>query len=210
MFESFITSLGSKLFITLLLTSTVLTTGVAISKVSSSIASENIPNNGINIASAQEVDENIEVEEILEASPTKAFVASVVANVTKIPTITKAFLPATTPTIKPVSNTTSGCIITLSGQEYDVTKLRSTHSGGDVFNCGTDMTTIYTNKHGSSLSRMQKYLVTNTGGAGSTQGTSPQPKFEKYEDNDDREDNEHEDRYFEKREREDHDDENDD
>lgn len=202
MFESFISSLGSKLFITLLLTSTVLTTGVAISKVSSSIASENIPNKGINIVAAENFEEINETAK--EITPAKPFVASIVASVTKIPTIAKTFLPAATPTAKPtVTGTNTGCIITLSGQQFDVTSLRSSHSGGDIFNCGTDMTSVYNNKHGTSLSRMQKYLVaTNGSGTPTVLPTSTQINM----NNDDREDSEHEDRYVEKREKEDHND----
>lgn len=206
MFESFISSLGSKLLITLLITSTVLTTGIAVSKVTSSIASENIPNKGINIVAAENFEEKNETIE--EVSPTKAFVAGIVASVTKIPTIAKTFLPAATPTAKPTSaGSNTGCIITLSGQQFDVTALRSSHSGGDIFNCGTDMTAIYNNKHGNNLSRMQKYLVTNgTGGSSIVLPTSTQINM----NNDDREDNEHQDRYIEKKDREDHEDENDD
>jgi len=99
------------------------------------------------------------------------------------------------PTTIPVTNNTStpqtsassnGCIITLSGQQYDVARLRSTHSGGDIFNCGTDMTSVYQGRHGTNMSRMQQYLVqaggttsnnsnsnTNTGGsAGGNSGSS--------------------------------------
>lgn len=61
------------------------------------------------------------------------------------------------------TSNTNNCIITLSGQQYDVTTLRQTHSGGDVFQCGADMTAVYQKKHGSNLSMMQKYLVTSAG-----------------------------------------------
>ncbi|MEI7579410.1 MAG: cytochrome b5 domain-containing protein [bacterium] len=52
----------------------------------------------------------------------------------------------------------NGCLVTLSGKQYDVTTLRKSHSGGDVFQCGTDMTAKYIAQHGSDLSRMQRYL----------------------------------------------------
>ena len=55
---------------------------------------------------------------------------------------------------------TGGCIITLFGKQYDVASLRSTHPGGDVFACGTDMTAAYQRQHGTDVSRMQAYLVT--------------------------------------------------
>ena len=53
----------------------------------------------------------------------------------------------------------AACIITLFGKQYDVTSLRNTHPGGDVFVCGTDQTALYTGKHGTNLNRMQPYLV---------------------------------------------------
>ncbi len=68
----------------------------------------------------------------------------------------------------PASGGQTGCIITLFGKQYDVTPLRSTHSGGDIFNCGTDMTASYQGKHGTDMSRMQPYLVQNTTGATGT------------------------------------------
>ncbi len=51
------------------------------------------------------------------------------------------------------------CIITVLGKQYDVTELRNTHTGGDVFNCGTDMTLIFQGQHGDNLKMIEKYLV---------------------------------------------------
>ncbi|RJR27026.1 hypothetical protein C4561_04600 [candidate division WWE3 bacterium] len=56
----------------------------------------------------------------------------------------------------------SRCIITLWGKRYDVTKLQSTHSGGNVFDCGTDMTSVYQSQHGTNLSRMVPYLISES------------------------------------------------
>lgn len=71
------------------------------------------------------------------------------------------------------STNTNKCIITLFGNSYDVTSLKSTHSGGDVFTCGTDMTASYQNQHGTNLSRMQPYLVSNSQNAqGNSQNTN--------------------------------------
>lgn len=69
------------------------------------------------------------------------------------------------------ANTVTGCIITLFGKQYDVTSLRTTHSGGDVFKCGTDMSTTYQSQHGTNVSRMQAYLVASSS-TGSTTGSS--------------------------------------
>lgn len=63
--------------------------------------------------------------------------------------------------IDPQTNNT--CIVTLSGQRYNVTPLIASHSGGNVFLCGSDMTKVYTSQHGLDLSRMAKYLVLENG-----------------------------------------------
>ena len=44
------------------------------------------------------------------------------------------------PIAEPVRET---CIITIEGKKYDVISFRSQHSGGDVFKCGTDMTSSF-------------------------------------------------------------------
>ena len=72
----------------------------------------------------------------------------------------------------PQSNTASGCIVTLFGKQYDVTSLQNSHSGGNVFVCGTDQTALYQSQHGSNVSRMQQYLVTSGGTTGSTTGNT--------------------------------------
>lgn len=53
------------------------------------------------------------------------------------------------------------CIVTIQGNQYDVSKLRKTHSGGDVFTCNTDMTDVFFSMHDNGLlnSQMQQYLV---------------------------------------------------
>lgn len=76
--------------------------------------------------------------------------------------------PSLTPTLD------RRCIVTLFGQKYDVTYLRNTHSGGDVFKCGTDMTEIYKDKHGTNLDRMQNYLLGSNGAAPNPQATGRQ------------------------------------
>lgn len=83
---------------------------------------------------------------------------------------TRPYIPpiTNTPTLIPTAIPNTGCIITLFGNQYDVATLRQTHSGGNVFNCGTDMTSVYQGKHGSNVSQMQGYLVT---GGGSVQTT---------------------------------------
>jgi hypothetical protein len=96
----------------------------------------------------------------------------------------------------------TGCIITLFGQQYNVTSLQQSHSGGNIFTCGTDMSARYQGEHGSSVSRMQKYLVSSIGtGATGTTGTSSvistsrddhDRDIEDSEDEDEKEDKKHE------------------
>jgi hypothetical protein len=62
-----------------------------------------------------------------------------------------------TPAISPPAAQT--CIITIDGKKYDVQPLRDTHTGGDIFQCGTDMSDVFHNQHGDNLRMIQKYLV---------------------------------------------------
>jgi len=60
------------------------------------------------------------------------------------------------------ASTSSVCVITIDNQKYDVTTFRSQHSGGDVFNCGTDMTQVFYSQHGQrELQKMSRYKVQN-------------------------------------------------
>ena len=56
--------------------------------------------------------------------------------------------------------TTNKCIITIDGINFDVTVYKKLHSGGDIFNCGTDMTQIFWQRHTQIyLNFMQKYKI---------------------------------------------------
>lgn len=62
------------------------------------------------------------------------------------------------------SGSTSGstketCIITVLGKQYDVQPLRGRHPGGDVFECGTDMTSTFQGQHGGDIGRLEPYKV---------------------------------------------------
>lgn len=57
------------------------------------------------------------------------------------------------------NNQQPSCIITIDGQKYDVESLRSMHTGGDIFVCGTDMSAAFHRKHDDNLQMIQKYLV---------------------------------------------------
>lgn len=54
---------------------------------------------------------------------------------------------------------TDQCIITLFGEQYDVSEFRTQHSGGNVFVCGSDMTEEYEAQHGSDLTRLEEYKI---------------------------------------------------
>jgi cytochrome b involved in lipid metabolism len=54
----------------------------------------------------------------------------------------------------------TACIITINNQKYDVTQFQYQHSGGNIFQCGTDMTSIFVNRHSQrELNIMQLFLV---------------------------------------------------
>jgi len=67
--------------------------------------------------------------------------------------------------------TSNQCLVTISGKQYDLTALSSTHSGPQgntlnggtgFFKCGTDMTASYQGMHGTNVSRIAQYLVVPT------------------------------------------------
>ncbi|TSA45266.1 hypothetical protein D4R52_02805 [bacterium] len=53
------------------------------------------------------------------------------------------------------------CIIIIQGSKYDVTDFRKIHTGGDIFQCGTDMTAVFFFQHNQRLldTVMQQYRV---------------------------------------------------
>ncbi len=68
--------------------------------------------------------------------------------------------PTSPPAPAPAPQPTVGCMISVDGANYDVTNFRNQHSGGNIFNCGTDMSQIFWGQHNSSiLSKMQKYRI---------------------------------------------------
>lgn len=61
--------------------------------------------------------------------------------------------PTTAPTVAetPAPTPDNRCIVSIDGVRYDVSSLRSTHTGGDIFQCGTDMTAIFYGQHDKSF-----------------------------------------------------------
>ncbi len=78
-------------------------------------------------------------------------------------TITVNAAPTPTYTLSQVQlhNTNSNCWVVVFSKVYDITPLTSGHSGGNVFSCGTDMTTLYQSVHGSNTARMIPYFKGN-------------------------------------------------
>ena len=60
------------------------------------------------------------------------------------------------------SDTFSSCVIRIFGQYYDVSVLGSTHSGGNVFVCGTNQDALYSSIHGTNVNRIVPYLLPST------------------------------------------------
>ena len=73
---------------------------------------------------------------------------------------TSSTVPSTTTTAPSSPAIDTRCIVTVSGNRYDVTVYKTQHSGGDIFKCGTDMTSAFYSQHGAGkLNQMSKYLV---------------------------------------------------
>ncbi len=51
------------------------------------------------------------------------------------------------------------CIITVNSNKYDVTELQKTHSGGNIFRCGEDMTRDFNRQHGMYFNKIKPYLI---------------------------------------------------
>lgn len=81
------------------------------------------------------------------AAPASGNAAKPAAN----PPATTTTQPPPTTTAAPPPPPDNRCIVTIKGLKYDVTRLRSSHSGGDVFNCGTDMTSTFFSQHDQKM-----------------------------------------------------------
>ncbi|MFA6004909.1 MAG: hypothetical protein WC775_00290 [Patescibacteria group bacterium] len=65
---------------------------------------------------------------------------------------------ADTPAPQPVVD--NRCIVTVRGQQFDITQFRFDHSGGNIFSCGADMTDIFNGEHGDGIfQQMQRYRI---------------------------------------------------
>lgn len=81
------------------------------------------------------------------------------ATTTATPTPKTAATQTATPTPTP-KPAPSGCIIKIDGVSYEITSLRKSHSGGDIFSCSTDMSAIFWGKHNAKiLAKMAQYKI---------------------------------------------------
>ncbi len=204
-------NLGQKLAMLLLVGTTALTTGTAVSKVvikqtgaeqrESQQEAVDMPDSGSENSNSETGERKITLfqdDSTILISPTPTKSKSAVPSPTAIP---KAVV--TTAKTAAVVDTANRCIITLFGKSYDISSLRSTHSGGDVFTCGADMTSKYQGKHGSSVSMMSRYAYDpNNPTAVSPASTGGNSNISHDED-EEREDRRNEDRYEKEEEHED-------
>lgn len=52
------------------------------------------------------------------------------------------------------------CIITIDGSKYDFSTFRNSHEGGDVFECGSDMSQVFHNQHPDNfLRKIARYKI---------------------------------------------------
>jgi hypothetical protein len=101
---------------------------------------------------------------VVSARPVaSALVKSPVATTaTPTPTPVPIATPTPTPTLapSPIPTPSNRCIVQIDGVSYDVATLRVTHSGGDIFVCGTDMSQTFWSRHNSRiLQKMQQYKI---------------------------------------------------
>ena len=93
------------------------------------------------------------ISPIPSASPVATLKPVALVNPSKAPmattTPTATPSPTQTPTVKQ-----SGCVIQIDGVKYEITSLVRTHSGGNVFTCGTDMSAIFWSRHNARILQM--------------------------------------------------------
>jgi hypothetical protein len=77
-----------------------------------------------------------------------------------VPSKNQTPIPLPSPTFSPVPTTDTRCIVLVDGEKFDVSEFRRIHSGGDIFQCGADMSAIFHSQHTQSeFTKLQKYRV---------------------------------------------------
>lgn len=117
----------------------------------------------LNILSTQQIGSNDTLIEISDTPiPTQTTSPTITPSVSTVTT-----KPSTTPSLaKPTATpkvtarpTAKPCIVTVNGSKYDVTSLRKSHSGGNIFVCGTNMTSTFQSMHGNDYNIIRKYKI---------------------------------------------------
>ncbi len=91
------------------------------------------------------------------------FIAKVVAEPTEIVSVNQTTTPAAT--MAPSATTTldplaGRCLVYIDGVRYDLTEFRNIHDGGNIFQCGTDMSNIFYGQHPISfLAKISQYKI---------------------------------------------------
>jgi len=96
-------------------------------------------------------------------SSTSSTTSSIESSTSSLSSISSSESSISTSSSSSTIVTSNKCIVTIKGSKYDVTKLRNTHSGGDIFICNTDMTASFNSQHGNDYARIKQYLVTTSG-----------------------------------------------
>ena len=97
-------------------------------------------------------------------SPTTTPVKKVVKKTITPKTVAPAnqTVTSTTTADAPVAapTTDNRCIIVVDGARYDISSFRNLHSGGNIFQCGSDMSAVFHQQHDNSyLGRMSQYKI---------------------------------------------------
>ncbi|MBP7842560.1 hypothetical protein KA017_00995 [Candidatus Woesebacteria bacterium] len=212
MFETLVTSLIQKMSSNALILAftgvTLATSGVAGAKLYNNLQAQQTPEN-VELSTEAEVLGVSTIDTIPDTTTQNRTTSETVSNQnTTNNTVTDTF-PIASPTPTTVTqnngNTTTidGCIVKIFGKSYNVTSLKSSHPGGDVFVCGTDMSTAYQNAHGTNISRMASYEVdatngnTNARGGNSNTTSGNITSFEHEEEHEDEEYHEEAERHYE-------------
>ena len=79
---------------------------------------------------------------------------------TQIPKISTIVPIVSTQDTAPAPTSDTRCIIAVDGIRFDISQYRNLHSGGDIFQCGTDMSIIFHDRHPDSfLNKMSQYKI---------------------------------------------------
>lgn len=181
-FNVILEKLLPKITVAALIGTTLVTSGVAGAK----LLKQTAPPDKVSASTFS--DESLGLKELPDNGPTpenRTNFAEISGNLptvkpkAKTPVSAGSFVfPTSIPAIptgpsSPNNQNPNACIISLFGKQYDVAPLRSTHSGGDIFACNTDMTAVYQGKHGTNVSRMQPYIYNGNGTSISGSGANP-------------------------------------